>query len=53
MSEPNKQALSIASECFAVHLGKLKSVTCALYDESLRPFGITIAHIKTFSRYFR
>ncbi len=43
MSEATKQALNIASECFAVRLRKLNRVVSALYDESLRPFGITIA----------
>lgn len=43
MSDTNQQALNIASECFAVRLRKLNRIVSSLYDESLRPFGITIA----------
>lgn len=43
MNDINRQALDIAGDCFAVRLRKLNRVVSSLYDESFRPFGITIA----------
>ncbi|MBL4907706.1 MAG: winged helix-turn-helix transcriptional regulator [Sneathiella sp.] len=43
MSETQKQAMTIAKECFAVRLRKLNRVVSAIYEDSFRPFGLTIA----------